>query len=95
MSNVFALLATAEADHGNELPEGERRRMIVLVPGRSEDEAATEAMLAMADKKWRNARVEQIEPVSADIAAHTDPVLREAAARAFAGNRSLIVYEPS
>jgi hypothetical protein len=93
MRTVFALLVAAEAGEGNEYPQGERRHMLVLVPAQSVDEASSEALIALADKRWSQGQVEQAKRFGVLPSSVEDPVLREAAEKAFAGNRSIIVYE--
>ena len=93
MGTVFALLVAAEAGDGNEYPQGERRHMLVLVPAQTVDEASSEALIALADKRWSKGQVEQVERFGVPVASVEDPVLREAAEKAYAGNRSIIVYE--
>lgn len=90
---VFVLLVEALADHGNEYPEGERRHVLVLVSARTASEASSEALIALADKRWRTGRVTPIERFGVPLTSLADPVVREAAELAFAGHRSIIVYE--
>jgi hypothetical protein len=93
METVYALLIEAEADQGNEYPEGERRPVLVLVPARSPEEACSQAVIALADKRWKHGQVQQIERFAVPLASVEDPVMREAAEKAFSGNRAIIVYE--
>jgi len=89
---VFALLIDAEAESGCEFPAGERHHLIVLVPAHTAEDATTEAMLALSDCKWTQGEVRQVERFGVPLATVADPVLRDAAEKAFAGNRSIIVY---
>lgn len=93
MGTVYALLVDAEADEGNEYAKGERKNVLVLVPARSPDEASAEAVIALAEKRWKQGQVHQIEPFTVPLASVADPVMREAAGKAFAGDRAIVVYE--
>jgi hypothetical protein len=93
IARVFALLVDAEAEIGCGYPAGERHHLIVLVPADSAEEAAAEAMLALTDRHWCGGEVRQIDRFSVPLESVGDPVMREAAARAFAGDRAIIVYD--
>lgn len=93
MPQVFALLIDAQAESGCEYPARERRRLIVLVPAESAEEAAAGAMLALSDCHWSRGEVVRIERFGVALESVEDPTLRGAAEKAFAGDRAIIVYD--
>ncbi len=92
-AQVFVLMIDAVAAHGCEHPEGERRHLLVMVPAGSAEEATTGAMQALTDCHWSHGEVRDIERFAVDPDSLEDPILREAAGKAFAGDRSIVVFD--
>lgn len=93
MNSVFALRVSAKAGQGNAYPKGESKELLVLVPARSSEEAVAEALIALSDKGWQRGEVHQADRMTVSPSAIADPVLRKAAQRTSAGERSIIVFE--
>ncbi|HEX6375530.1 MAG TPA: hypothetical protein VFZ91_07395 [Allosphingosinicella sp.] len=89
---VFALSIDAEAANGCEYPAGERHHLIVLVPAASPEEAAAGAMAALSDCRWCRGEVREIGRLSVPLESLDDPILREAAGKALAGSRAIVVF---
>lgn len=88
---VFSLLVSAEADNGNDLAPGEARELMLFVPARSKDEAITQALMALADRCWKRGEIREVQRLLGFPKAITNPLFRDAARRAFAGERSVLI----
>jgi hypothetical protein len=91
--SVFALLMDATAGEGNAHPPGSRHHLLVLVRAASDEEALTEALIALTDLVWRDGEVKEIRPLDVAPSSIADPTLRDAATKAKQGHRSIIVYD--
>ena len=90
---LFGLLMDASAAEENEYPLGSRHHLLVFVRAPSEEGAIAEALLALADGRWRDGELKQIQPFGVAPASIADPVVRDAAMKAEQGHRSVIVYD--
>lgn len=92
MTSVFALSIDAEAAAGCDYPARETHHLIVVVPAGSPEEATNGAMLALSEFNWCRGVVKQVGPFGVAAESLDDPILREAAEKAFGGARAIVVF---
>jgi hypothetical protein len=91
-TKVFVLMIEAVAAEGCGHPVGELRHLLVMVPAQSEEEAVEPAMRALADGHWSQGQVRRLERFRAPPES-LPPPLDEAAAKAFAGDPAIVVFD--
>ena len=82
----------ATAAEGSGHPVGEVRYPLVMVPAQAEAEAVEAAIRALAERHWANPLVRRVERFRAEPESLLPP-LDEAAAKAFAGEPGIVVFD--
>ena len=88
---LHAVSVTAVAGHGGEIPQGEKRDVLVFANSEGLDDAVNMAMLALSVFHWHEAELRDLAPLTSDPEALEEP-LRSAALNAARKGVALVVF---